>query len=987
MTNDKVAHRLITWFILSFISSLILHVSVLDNQAVVADLDVVPLWNATNVTDSCLLTVDNYEVLRLSGHPLHTCGVQLTPSNVTIALLQVPQGVFLYAERQGYIPNCQKRYISIKANESCIFLFQYTQLRLFLPGYNRTVLISGIHTNRSVSTCPGQPHQHEQHVFRVSQTKPCKIEEFNHLISCDLTSDNTCSIKFPTNCYSTLDERVVEFQCNTDNVYSSYKALMVLPTNVICLDLSSHGIMTLQGSPFISLVILQELILDRNRLSYLDPQVLSDLHTLKYLSLEWNKLIFLDDGTFKSLTALTKLSLVGNYLSKLPTGIFHGLANLSELYMDNNRLTILKNETLIGLKELKVFSIRQNELRVLPESTFSDTVYLKKIDLDGNKLGDLTTLPESLFLGLINLKVLNLELNAIISFDENLFRGLINLEYLYLEKNKINSLDENLFNETRMLRELHIPFNSLTYLLNNVFRGLHDLKLLSIYENPLLSVPYDLFWGLKNVHRLDLGATKIKSVNGQIFYDLKNLQQLYFDKNPIKKLPFNLFQETTNLRMIDMSGNMLSDIPDMTNLKELFFLNLKDNNLINIGKQTFSILPKHFELIVSQHEICECFVSEEIDCTAADDRSPFLTCDRLLSDRGLVVVMWLIGLNALGGNIFVLCQRKSKTDKNKIQTFLLSNLALSDLLMGVYMLLIASTDIYFGERFPMQAERWRSGITCRIAGAISIISSEASVFFVTFISIDRFINIKYPLSRRILTMKSSAVVVVILWITSLTLGVVSSTLAGQNDRFYTNSHVCIGLPLAKLPVLHQTHHFDWISECSDGLCFWTQPVETKFLGEVNGMIFASVIFLGLNFLCYLVILMCYVEIVRAYFQSSKRVGLNPEMKEQIRLTRKVAAIILTDFACWFPIILLGILVQVDVLTLPADVFAWCVTFVLPINSAINPYLYTIANVISKRREKSQSNDLQNDSHKSNRPGKAVKISNKSNLELSVISSK
>ena len=236
-------------------------------------------------------------------------------------------------------------------------------------------------------------------------------------------------------------------------------------------------------------------------------------------------------------------------------------------------------------------------------------------------------------------------------------------------------------------------------------------------------------------------------------------------------------------------------------------------------------------------------------------------------------------------------------------------------------------------------------------------------------------------------MKSSTAVVVILWITSLTLGVVSSTLAGQNDRFYTNSHVCIGLPLAKLPVLHQTHHFDWISECSDGLCFWTQPVETKFLGEVNGMIFASVIFLGLNFLCYLVILMCYVEIVRAYFQSSKRVGLNPEMKEQIRLTSKVTAIILTDFACWFPIILLGILVQAGALTLPLDVFAWCVTFVLPINSAINPYLYTIAAVISKRRKQTLSNDLQDDSYKIHRRGKAPDMSNTPDLELRVISSK
>ena len=91
-----------------------------------------------------------------------------------------------------------------------------------------------------------------------------------------------------------------------------------------------------------------------------------------------------------------------------------------------------------------------------------------------------------------------------------------------------------------------------------------------------------------------------------------------------------------------------------------------------------------------------------------------------------------------------------------------------------------------------------------------------------------------------------------------------------------------------------------------------------------------------------------------FLKISKRTGRNPDEKEQMRLTLKVAAIVLTDFVCWFPIILLGILVQAGVLTLPASVFAWCVTFVLPINSAINPYLYTIGGVASRRLKRQHS---------------------------------
>ena len=81
------------------------------------------------------------------------------------------------------------------------------------------------------------------------------------------------------------------------------------------------------------------------------------------------------------------------------------------------------------------------------------------------------------------------------------------------------------------------------------------------------------------------------------------------------------------------------------------------------------------------------------------------------------------------------------------------------------------------------------------------------------------------------------------------------------------------------------------------------------------------------------------------------------MQQQIKLTTKVTAIVATDFCCWFPVIILGILVQLRVITLPPSVYAWCVTFVLPINSAINPYLYTITEIVSeKRKKRKEEND-------------------------------
>ena len=204
--------------------------------------------------------------------------------------------------------------------------------------------------------------------------------------------------------------------------------------------------------------------------------------------------------------------------------------------------------------------------------------------------------------------------------------------------------------------------------------------------------------------------------------------------------------------------------------------------------------------------------------------------------------------------------------------------------------------------------------------------------------------------------RSTIVTSILTWLFSLSLGFVPSILSGRNFKFYDNSHVCIGLPLAL------TKTFSYSSNDTlvyvESLYYTHSTYTTTFAGFVNGLYFSTVIFLVLNSVCYLIILGCYIEIFRAVTTSAKQAGRTPDMDEQIRLTRKVTAIVATDFFCIFPIIVLGILVQARVIELPPSVYAWSVTFVLPINSAINPYLYTIAEIISTYRKKKASKNVQ-----------------------------
>ena len=61
------------------------------------------------------------------------------------------------------------------------------------------------------------------------------------------------------------------------------------------------------------------------------------------------------------------------------------------------------------------------------------------------------------------------------------------------------------------------------------------------------------------------------------------------------------------------------------------------------------------------------------------------------------------------------------------------------------------------------------------------------------------------------------------------------------------------------------------------------------------------------------------------------------------IAKRMMFIILTDFFCWFPVIVISILALTGNLYDPSkQVYAWIAVFVLPINSSINPLLYTFS---------------------------------------------
>ncbi|XP_055958229.1 G-protein coupled receptor GRL101 [Patella vulgata] len=135
------------------------------------------------------------------------------------------------------------------------------------------------------------------------------------------------------------------------------------------------------------------------------------------------------------------------------------------------------------------------------------------------------------------------------------------------------------------------------------------------------------------------------------------------------------------------------------------------------------------------------------DCPKGDDE--ILSCDDLMRREELRVFMWIFGLSALIGNLSVILYRVIfDTDgfKRGYGQFV-TNLGISDFCMGIYMLIIASADIIFRGRYIWNDPWWRNSPYCQLAGVLATISSEASALFLCVITVDRFLNIKYPFGQ------------------------------------------------------------------------------------------------------------------------------------------------------------------------------------------------------------------------------------------------
>ncbi|RXG54802.1 G-protein coupled receptor [Armadillidium vulgare] len=107
----------------------------------------------------------------------------------------------------------------------------------------------------------------------------------------------------------------------------------------------------------------------------------------------------------------------------------------------------------------------------------------------------------------------------------------------------------------------------------------------------------------------------------------------------------------------------------------------------------------------------------------------------------------------------------------------------------------------------------------------------------------------------------------------------------------------------------------------------------------NGWQYAVFVFIVLNFISFAVIAISYVLMYTA--ARTTQTAARDVDKSSSSMGKRMTLIVVTDAACWLPIIGLGI-ASLCGATVQPKVYAWVAVFVLPLNAAINPVLYTLS---------------------------------------------
>lgn len=248
---------------------------------------------------------------------------------------------------------------------------------------------------------------------------------------------------------------------------------------------------------------------------------------------------------------------------------------------------------------------------------------------------------------------------------------------------------------------LNLSKCGISNIMSNSFKNLNNLRYLDLSYNHISKLPTSAFIGLRRLTYINLKGntelTTLESYSMQGLPNVKNLELIGSNINDIAAYAF----AGLNLETLTLTHNRIFRIQEQVfgDLR-VKHINLEHNSITHFNKDLFSGVTGLLSLRTPAYTYCCIRPSylPENACFPAKDE--FSSCDDLMRLPALQTMLWLIGICALLGNLMSVIYRLV-FDRERLKYgfgVFVSNLAVADFLMGVYMIIIAIADAVYRKR-------------------------------------------------------------------------------------------------------------------------------------------------------------------------------------------------------------------------------------------------------------------------------------------------
>ena len=364
-----------------------------------------------------------------------------------------------------------------------------------------------------------------------------------------------------------------------------------------------------------------------------------------------------------------------------------------------------------------------------------------------------------------------------------------------------------------------------------------------------------------------------------------------------------LFANTPNIKIIDISNNKIETIGEhISSYIHLRLLNVRWNaiSVDSIDINAFQFVHHIEMLYTDDHHIC-CYVPHYDSCVAPTQA--WVSLVRLIDNAFLCTLFWLFGaLSTMTNALSVFIQTNSYMLKKKNIALIIVNLHLSEMCMGIYLLVIALIDYLSSGSYYTYHLTWSEGITCKVLRVLRMYWMQNATTLVMFLALLRFVVIVVsPMKKIIISRGTILTILFMISLYNIIMCIIPIQL-GYEGPNYTRSGHCLLLRM-----------------------------NSKQNGSRN---FLTLFYLSSSTICLLTAGVIYVLIFRSVYKTQCQ-----SKRKKKRLPWLSLLILCNSIRC----LPLWIVTVLDIIGVPlhVNIFPWMVVLNIPLTSILNPFIYTL----------------------------------------------